>query len=249
MRFIYVDSRGNEVEVASVEALAARIQLGAIVAETRLYDEAADLWAPAEAHPVYRQILREGVEPGQSMGRVSASGEMPGDAPGPVTTREDAQAAADAVTGGSVGVPRAQIPGLVGHTGTVDGTLEPEPEVAEATAGPEPANIDDLAPTAAAGDAVVAELPGPDSADQGPERGSTATETPAPAPTPNEPDAFDLGLTPQRAGSASAPTSAPGSSTAPTPTTEPPDTVSEPPGWSNEGSVAPRDRRSCPVGS
>ena len=92
MRFIYVDSRGNEVEVASVEALAARIQLGAIVPETRLYDEAADLWAPAEAHPVYRQILREGVEPGQSMGRVSTGGEMPGD-PGPTTTREDAKAA------------------------------------------------------------------------------------------------------------------------------------------------------------
>ncbi len=59
MRFVYIDSRGNEVQLATVEALAARVQLGAITGDTRLYDSVADRWAPAEAHPVYRSVLRE----------------------------------------------------------------------------------------------------------------------------------------------------------------------------------------------
>ena len=242
MRFIYVDSRGNEVEVASVEALAARIQLGAIVPETRLYDEAADLWAPAEAHPVYRQILREGVEPGQSMGRVSTGGEMPGD-PGPTTTREDAKAASDAVTSTPNDVPRTRIPGLVGHTGTTDGTSDPVSDVVDIAGVHEPASIDDLAPTDSTGPAKVVGAPGDDLSNSSPERGVSAPTAPAPAPTPYEPDAFDLGLTTSKAESGGG-HSGPASSPAPDPESEPVGVGPEPPGWSREGSIAPRERHS-----
>ena len=42
MRFAYIDSNGNEVPIPSVDALALRIELGAITEETELYDAQAD---------------------------------------------------------------------------------------------------------------------------------------------------------------------------------------------------------------
>ncbi|MDX1568307.1 MAG: hypothetical protein R3223_10940, partial [Longimicrobiales bacterium] len=58
MRFSYIDSQGKEIEVDSVESLALRIELGAIKADTRMYDAVADRWAPAEEHPVFRSLSR-----------------------------------------------------------------------------------------------------------------------------------------------------------------------------------------------
>lgn len=42
MRFAYIDSQGNEVSIPSVDALALRIELGAIGPHTELYDAQAD---------------------------------------------------------------------------------------------------------------------------------------------------------------------------------------------------------------
>lgn len=80
MRFIYIDSQGKEVSIPTVDALALRIELGAITESTRLFDEAADRWAPAGEHEIYRQLVRE---------RNDKSGTFvapPPPAPAPVTT-------------------------------------------------------------------------------------------------------------------------------------------------------------------
>lgn len=56
MRFAYIDSKGKEIELDSVEALALRIELGAISEETKLYDASQDRWAPAKEHPIFQSL-------------------------------------------------------------------------------------------------------------------------------------------------------------------------------------------------
>lgn len=95
MRFSYVDSRGREIEVDSVEALALRIELGAIGPDTRLYDAVSDRWAPAKEHPVYRSLASEDAEGGDEEAR---RGE---EAP----SNESAGSAGDASPSDEAGVP------------------------------------------------------------------------------------------------------------------------------------------------
>lgn len=59
MRFRYIDSKGREITLDSVEALAARIELGAVGPATELFDASTDTWAPAERHEVFRQLQAE----------------------------------------------------------------------------------------------------------------------------------------------------------------------------------------------
>ncbi len=59
MRFAYIDSQGNEVSIPSVDALALRIELGAIGPDTQLYDAAADRWGPAHTHEIFLTLSRE----------------------------------------------------------------------------------------------------------------------------------------------------------------------------------------------
>lgn len=58
MRFAYIDSNGNEVPIPSVDALALRIELGAIHESTELYDAHADQWGPAHTHEIYHTLVR-----------------------------------------------------------------------------------------------------------------------------------------------------------------------------------------------
>ena len=58
MRFAYIDSNGNEVPIPSVDALALRIELGAISEDTQLYDAQADQWGPAHTHEIYHTLAR-----------------------------------------------------------------------------------------------------------------------------------------------------------------------------------------------
>jgi hypothetical protein len=58
MRFAYIDSNGNEVPIPSVDALALRIELGAISEETQLYDAHADQWGPAHTHEIFHSLSR-----------------------------------------------------------------------------------------------------------------------------------------------------------------------------------------------
>ncbi len=62
MRFAYIDSNDNEVPIPSVDALALRIELGAITDDTQLYDAAADQWAPANSHEIYHTLQRSAGE-------------------------------------------------------------------------------------------------------------------------------------------------------------------------------------------
>ncbi len=59
MRFAYIDSHGNEVPIPSVDALALRIELGAVGPETELYDAQADHWGPAKTHEIFHTLSRE----------------------------------------------------------------------------------------------------------------------------------------------------------------------------------------------
>jgi hypothetical protein len=59
MRFAYIDSHGNEVPIPSVDALALRIELGAIGPETQLYDAQADHWGPASSHEIFHTLSRD----------------------------------------------------------------------------------------------------------------------------------------------------------------------------------------------
>ena len=58
MRFAYIDSNGNEVPIPSVDALALRIELGAITEKTQLYDAQAEQWAPARSHEIFHSLSR-----------------------------------------------------------------------------------------------------------------------------------------------------------------------------------------------
>ncbi len=62
MRFAYIDSHGNEVPIPSVDALALRIELGAIGPETQLYDAQADQWGPASTHEIFHTLARDAKE-------------------------------------------------------------------------------------------------------------------------------------------------------------------------------------------
>jgi hypothetical protein len=59
MRFAYIDSHGNEVPIPSVDALALRIELGAVGPDTQLYDAQADHWAPAKTHEIFHTLSRD----------------------------------------------------------------------------------------------------------------------------------------------------------------------------------------------
>lgn len=62
MRFAYIDSQGNEVPIPSVDALALRIELGAIGPDTQLYDAQADRWGPASSHEIFHTLSRPAEE-------------------------------------------------------------------------------------------------------------------------------------------------------------------------------------------
>ncbi|HET9947527.1 MAG TPA: hypothetical protein VFQ22_01250 [Longimicrobiales bacterium] len=64
MRFAYIDSHGNEIPIPSVDALALRIELGAIGPETELYDAQADRWGPAKTHEIFHTLSRDAEEEG-----------------------------------------------------------------------------------------------------------------------------------------------------------------------------------------
>lgn len=64
MRFAYIDSQGHEVPIPGVDALALRIELGAIGPETQLYDAQADRWGPARTHEIFVTLARESEEEG-----------------------------------------------------------------------------------------------------------------------------------------------------------------------------------------
>jgi len=59
MRFAYIDSQGSEINIPSVDALAVRIELGAIGPETALYDAQADRWGPAASHEIFHALARD----------------------------------------------------------------------------------------------------------------------------------------------------------------------------------------------
>jgi hypothetical protein len=64
MRFAYIDSGGNEVPIPSIDALALRIELGAVGPDTQLYDAQADHWGPACTHEIFHTLSRDAGQDG-----------------------------------------------------------------------------------------------------------------------------------------------------------------------------------------
>lgn len=64
MRFAYIDSQGNEVPIPSIDALALRIELGAVGPDTQLYDAQADHWGPAHTHEIFHTLSRDAEDEG-----------------------------------------------------------------------------------------------------------------------------------------------------------------------------------------
>lgn len=96
MRFAYIDSNGNEVPIPSVDALALRIELGAITDDTQLFDASADEWAPAKSHEIYNTLRRSS---GDDEGFVAPPPVTPPAVAAP-SGLEGTDAEADAVAGG-----------------------------------------------------------------------------------------------------------------------------------------------------
>ena len=101
MRFVYIDSHGREVPIPTVEALALRLELGAITEATRFYDAAADRWAPAGEHEIFRSLTREleiksegfvAPPPGASLSPTSYAPEAPVAEPQPAATEAEPEA-------------------------------------------------------------------------------------------------------------------------------------------------------------
>ena len=87
MRFAYIDSQGNEVPIPSIDALALRIELGAVGPDTQLYDAQADHWGPARTHEIFHSLSRDSEDEGFMA------------PPPPVAGAEEAASKTPAVTG------------------------------------------------------------------------------------------------------------------------------------------------------
>lgn len=126
MRFAYIDSNGNEVPIPSVDALALRIELGAITENTQLYDAQADEWGPAHTHEIFHSLSRDAAE-------------------------DDAFVAPPPVTPPSVAPPGGEDASVE----AADETTEPPPdaeggpdaEADEAAPSPDEGAVDDAQPT------------------------------------------------------------------------------------------------------
>lgn len=135
MRFSYIDSKGKEIEVDSVESLALRIEVGAIQPETEMYDAVADRWAPAEEHPVYRSLARGEEVTEEDIVPIGAD-------------EEDTLTAAATAEAEAPPVPAAE-PEAAPEP-------EPEPPASEPESAPEPEVAEPLADETASAEAAAA---------------------------------------------------------------------------------------------
>ena len=139
MRFAYIDSQGNEVSIPSIDALALRIELGAIGPDTQLYDEAADRWGPASSHEIFHTLSRQVGEEGGFVAPpppVAPPPEMPAPAPAAGKPEEGRR--------GPAAKEEAPPPALpaeadVGFEFTLTEPVTPAPAPAPAPAPPAPA--------------------------------------------------------------------------------------------------------------
>ncbi|HSM03539.1 MAG TPA: hypothetical protein VK858_02910 [Longimicrobiales bacterium] len=77
-RFLFVDDRGKEVYVPSLEALADHVRSGALREEALLYDALTREWAPARAHPAFRVPTEDTQGPsGSAASPTAATGDRP----------------------------------------------------------------------------------------------------------------------------------------------------------------------------
>lgn len=147
MRFAYIDSNGNEVPIPSVDALALRIELGAITDETQLYDAQADQWGPATSHEIYHTLVRD---TGEEEGFIAP----PPVAPPPVASEAVPEVVPDGVVAGEEALSMEEIApdaGAAAASEEADGEAEeaaPEPTEEPDGALADDFGVGDLAPAA-----------------------------------------------------------------------------------------------------
>jgi hypothetical protein len=171
MRFAYIDSNGNEVPIPSVDALALRIELGAISDDTELYDAQADQWGPATSHEIYHTLARssgddDGFIAPPPVAPPPVAGEPADSEPGAAAPADPEPVAAESADSGPMrSEPNAAEPPRseatdsehsVGDVSDLDATADAdtseESEIpAEAEAPPEPDALPDLDLTLAPG--------------------------------------------------------------------------------------------------
>ena len=171
MRFAYIDSNGNEVPIPSVDALALRIELGAISEETQLYDAHADQWGPAHTHEIFHSLSR------------STGGESGFVAPPPVAPPPSAEPSSVAEQPAATESPSPD------HD---DGTPEPEPSSGDVEEDPDTS----FGLTLAESGGPAATRPGADH--MGPTPGHAflgpTDELPILGEAPDRPGTFDFGM-------------------------------------------------------
>lgn len=161
MRFAYIDSQGNEVAIPSVDALALRIELGAIGPDTELFDAQSDRWGRADSHEIYHTLARDvsgetflvptpPAAPDEPVDDASAEDEPAEDVEDEPTAPVEPTPPTSAA---DLGLTLA--PGMDGDEGA-------EPEAPEASAPSEPTDFDEMRLDLAPDDSTSVE--GPDGA-------------------------------------------------------------------------------------
>jgi hypothetical protein len=182
MRFAYIDSHGNEVPIPSVDALALRIELGAVGPDTQLYDAQADHWAPAETHEIFHTLSRDASDEGfigpppPAPAPPPVSGSSPAEVAGPskhVRPDLEKKSAKPKAAKPKGDEPKQKILGEGGDLGLTLADPPPAPPEKEESK------------------AEQDEVPAQGFADL--DRASSATAAPTPVPEPEDPGGFDFG--------------------------------------------------------
>lgn len=73
-RFLFLNEKGEEVELPSLEALQRQFEAGTLTADTLLYDALTREWAPARSHPVCELFFEEMAKEGSAQAGTSDQG-------------------------------------------------------------------------------------------------------------------------------------------------------------------------------
>ena len=202
MRFAYIDSNGNEVPIPSVDALALRIELGAITEKTQLYDAQADQWGPAHTHEIYQSLARTA---GGDGGFVAPPPVAPIPAPAPPPTTPESPEAKQAPAADAEEEAPEEVAGDVeGDTEDLGLTLAEAPATDEPSSGADDdlgadlgltladAPDDDAAEIDFGAGLSLADAPGAGESGLSPSLDATESSVPDDGPA-DEPGGFDFG--------------------------------------------------------
>lgn len=201
MRFAYIDSNGNEVPIPSVDALALRIELGAITENTQLYDAQADEWGPAHTHEIFHTLSRDAADDDGFVAPPPVASAPVADAPADAGTPQSAAPADGAAEGGegseSAPVEGEAAPAPKDSAAVVEKQEEPAEEedpsfgLTLADAPPAPPDDEGAGDDAAAAELQTGTAPAGSTEAEEPRRADEEDDLPYLELEPDAPDADD----------------------------------------------------------